>query len=78
MEIPPKSKVVQMNQIEKINNEIEIKSNIKLNDDYKARDLINIIRAKNFPKKSGARFVDKGNVYEIRLDIELIGKKDET
>ena len=36
MEIPPKSKVVQMNQIEKINNEIEIKSNIKLNDDYKA------------------------------------------
>ena len=59
-------------------NEIENKSNIKLNDDYNARDLINIIRAKNFPKKSGARFVDKGNVYEIRLDIELIGKKDET
>ena len=59
-------------------NEIENKSNIKLDDDYKARDLINIMRAKNFPKKSGARFVDKGNVYEIRLDIKFIGKKDET
>ncbi len=59
-------------------NEIENKSNIKLDDDYKARDLINIMRAKNFPKKSGARFVDKGNVYEIRLDIKLIGKKDDT
>ena len=59
MEILPKSKVVQMNQIEKINNEIENKSSIKLDDDYKVRELINIIRAKNFPKKSGTRFVDK-------------------
>ena len=40
--------------------------------------MINIIRAKNFPNKSGARFVDKGNVYEICLDSKLIGKKDET
>ena len=67
-----------MNQIEKINNEIENKSSKKLDDDYKVRELINIIRAKNFPKKSETRFVDKWNDYEIRLDIELIGKKDET
>jgi methionyl-tRNA formyltransferase len=51
--------------------EIETKSKIDLNKNYTARELINIIRAKDYLGKSAAKFTEEGKVYEIRLKIEL-------
>lgn len=58
--------------------EIDNISNIQLDDTYKARDLINIIRAKDCLGKSAATFSDKGNIYKIRLHIELDRSNSET
>jgi len=51
--------------------EIENKSKINLNGKYKAKDLINIIRAKDCLGKSAATFIDDGKVYEIRVNIKI-------
>tara|TARA_X000000950_G_C13894936_1_gene652447 strand:- start:2299 stop:3045 length:747 start_codon:yes stop_codon:yes gene_type:complete len=52
--------------------EIINKSKINLNAKYKARELINIIRAKDCLGKSAATFIDDGKVFEIRLNIQLV------
>jgi hypothetical protein len=58
--------------------EIDNISNIQLDDIYKARDLINIIRAKDCLGKSVATFSDKGKTYKIQLHIELDETSNET
>ena len=49
----------------------ENKSKINLNGKYKAKDLINIMRAKDCLVKSAATFIDDGKVYEIRVNIKI-------
>jgi methionyl-tRNA formyltransferase len=49
--------------------EMEPASRIHLERNYKARDLINLIRARTFPRHPACTFEDNGEVYEIRLEI---------
>lgn len=59
--------------------EIEKASKIELDKYYKARDLLNILRARTFPPHPGAWFVDKGAKYEIQVKIGKVhnNNKDE-
>jgi methionyl-tRNA formyltransferase len=50
--------------------EMEKLSEIKLNKLYKAKDLINILRAKMFPKHNPAFFIHNKKKYFIRIKIE--------
>ena len=49
--------------------ELDKTSEIKLNKEYKARDLLNLIRARTFPPFPAAWFQDKGQKYEVRIKI---------
>lgn len=57
-------------------NEIEKASQIHLEEKYKARDLLNIIRARSFPPHPGAWFVENGIKYEVRIQITKVEKKE--
>jgi len=45
-------------------------SKIDLDKKYKARDLLNIIRARNFPPYPGAWFIDNDEKYEVHVTIK--------
>ena len=49
--------------------EINAASEIFLEKAYKARDLINLIRARTFPPHPSCYFYDEGKKYEIRTEI---------
>jgi methionyl-tRNA formyltransferase len=49
--------------------EIDEASKIDLHKSYKARDLLNILRARTFPPHPGAWFIDNGIKYEVRVEI---------
>jgi len=51
--------------------EMESKSEILLNQDYRARDLLNLLRARSFRPHPGCWFVEDGKVFEVRIDISL-------
>lgn len=53
---------------------IENTSEILLDKEYKAKDLINIIRARSFKARPSAYFYDNGKKYYIRIEIEEIKK----
>lgn len=50
--------------------ELEEASFIYLDREYKARDLLNLIRARTFPGHPACRLKDKGQEYEIRIEIK--------
>ena len=50
--------------------EIDSASKIDLNKFYKARDLLNLIRARTFTPYPGAWFVENEKKYEIRINIK--------
>jgi len=56
--------------------EIEAASRIDLDKKYKARDLLNIIRARTFFPHPGAWFIDDGERYEVRIDIKKSNKQE--
>ena len=47
---------------------------INLDKKYKARDLIDILRARTFPPYSGAYFVHKGRKINLRLELSYGAK----
>lgn len=49
--------------------EIEEASKIELDKNYKARDLLNVLRARTFRPHPGAWFIDNGEKYEIRVEV---------
>ena len=49
--------------------EIEKVCNINLEDQYSAKDLFNIVRAKDCLGKPGAYFFSNGKKYEVRINI---------
>ncbi len=51
-------------------NELDVHSEIILDKNYKARDLINIIRARSFPHGDSAFFYSEGDRYNIKVTIE--------
>ncbi len=52
--------------------ELTAASRIDINKEYKARDLINLIRAKTFPPHPGAWFEDGNEKFEIFIEIKKI------
>lgn len=58
-------------------NELEAASQIYLESSYKARDLLNLIRARTFKPHPGAWFVEDGIKYEVRIEVTKIDSADE-
>ncbi len=57
-------------------NELTAASRIDLEKEYKAKDLLNLLRAKTFPPYPAAWFVDdEGNKFEVRVEISHIEKE---
>jgi methionyl-tRNA formyltransferase len=52
--------------------EIVEASRIDLNKDYKARDLLNLIRARTFKGYPACYFYDKNKKYEVRIEIKEV------
>lgn len=53
--------------------EMEAKSEISLNESYKARELINLLRARTFTGRPACWFAaEDGEVYEIRVKINKV------
>lgn len=50
--------------------DLEPASRIDLDAQYRARDLLNLLRARTFPPHPGAWFEDEGQRYEVRVRIE--------
>jgi methionyl-tRNA formyltransferase len=51
-------------------NELENASQIFLEKNYKASELLNLLRAKTFPPYNGCFFIDNNNKYEILIEIK--------
>lgn len=49
--------------------ELDEASRIDLEASYRARDLLNLLRARTFPPHPAAWFVDEGKRYEVRVEI---------
>jgi methionyl-tRNA formyltransferase len=56
--------------------EIDPASCIDLDRNYRARDLLNVIRARTFPPHPSAHFFDQGRKYTVEITIKEIEKKD--
>lgn len=52
--------------------ELESASEIVLNKEYTGRQLLNLLRARTFPPHPGCWFVDKGEKFEVRVEIKKI------
>lgn len=52
--------------------ELESASKIKLDESYRARDLLNLLRARTFDGHPGCWFEDDGNRYEISIKIRKV------
>ncbi len=50
-------------------NEINKASQINLDDNYRARDLLNLLRARTFPTNPACWFKDGINEYEVKIEI---------
>jgi methionyl-tRNA formyltransferase len=50
--------------------DIDPKRKLDLDESYKLREILNIVRASTFSDKPGASFVDAGEEYEVRIRIE--------
>lgn len=50
--------------------ELEQSSLLELDKYYRARDLLNLLRARTFPGYPACRFSDEGAEYEIRIEIK--------
>jgi len=57
--------------------ELEKASKIELEKKYKARDLLNLLRARTFPPHPGAWFVENGEKYQIRIQIAKVGCEED-
>ena len=54
--------------------ELELESQIQLDNAYVARDLLNLMRARTYPPHPGSFFIDGDRRYEIRISIEEISR----
>lgn len=55
--------------------ELEEASRIDLDSSYRARDLLNLLRARTFPGHPGCWFEENGNRYEISINIKKVEPK---
>jgi methionyl-tRNA formyltransferase len=52
-----------------LSSELECASRIDLDAHYRARDLLNLLRARTFPGHPACWFQDDGQTYEVRVEI---------
>ncbi len=52
--------------------ELEPASQIFLDEKYKAKDLLNLLRARTFPPYSACYFFDRGGKYEVTVEIKKV------
>lgn len=52
--------------------EMEKASKIELDRPYRARDLVDLLRARTFPPDGGARFSDEGREYKVTVEITRV------
>lgn len=50
--------------------ELEPSSHISLDREYRARDLLNVLRARTFPGHPACWFEEDGETFEVRIDIK--------
>lgn len=72
VQIPRKPQDLRQGSFHK-REELDSASLIDLDKSYRARDLLNIIRARTFPPHPAAWFVDNGQKYEVRIEIKRVG-----
>ena len=58
-------------------NELEEVSKIELDKNYRARDLLNILRARTFRPYPGVWFIDNGIKYEVRVEITRVNNEED-
>ena len=56
--------------------ELDFASYIDLDKTYKARDLLNLLRARTFPSHPAAWFKDGGQEYDVRIEITKRNRYD--
>lgn len=56
--------------------ELDPASEVKLDRNYSARALLNLLRARTFPPHPGAWFVDGGKKFEVRVEIRRVPTND--
>jgi methionyl-tRNA formyltransferase len=54
--------------------ELERASQVFLDKRYKAKDLLNLLRARTFPPHPACHFFDQGEKYEVRVEIKKVSK----
>lgn len=69
--IPRKTQVLSHGSFH-TSDELEGASRIDLDKRYTARELLNLLRARTFRPYPGAWFIDKGEKYEVRIDITKV------
>jgi methionyl-tRNA formyltransferase len=52
--------------------DLDCASQIEIDKEYLARDLLNLIRARSFPPHPAAWFLDSGKKYEVRIEIKRV------
>ncbi|MCM5557657.1 formyltransferase family protein [Pleomorphomonas sp. JP5] len=56
-----------------LSKQLEPASRFDINAQYRARDLLNLIRARTFAPHPATSFVDNGSTYEVRISIKRRG-----
>ena len=54
------------------NKELHLASKIELDQMYSGKEILNLIRAKNFPPHPGAWFESDNEVYEVSITIKKL------
>lgn len=57
--------------------ELEMASRIELDKAYKARELLDLLRARTFRPHPGAWFLENGERYEVRVEIKKANKTED-
>jgi methionyl-tRNA formyltransferase len=58
--------------------ELEKASQIELEKEYKARNLLNLLRARTFPPHPGTWFVENGQKFQIRIHITKVVSEEDS
>lgn len=69
--IPRKKQNQELGSFHK-RSELNSASHIDLDAHYKARDILNILRARTFPPHPAAWFMEDGAKYEVRVEIKKV------
>ncbi len=67
-------RTIQAHCQKKFSHELQPASRIDLDRQSSARQLLNLLRARTFPGYPACHFEDKGEMYEVRVDIRRLSE----